>query len=69
MDFYKNKILNGVLEINFITWSYTQETGQYVSPKYLSKIEKMIFENLKKKVKEVEIYDLIHKTNINNSKY
>jgi len=61
VDFYKNKILNEVLEINFITWSYTQETGQYVSPKYLSKIEKMIFENLKKKVKEVEIYDLIHK--------
>ena len=45
---------------NFETWQCTQGTATYVSEKYLNKIDKMIFGNLEKQMKEAEIYHLMY---------
>lgn len=59
MNFEKNKLINQVLIKNFETWQCTQGTATYVSEKYLNKIDKMIFRNLEKQMKEAEIYHLM----------
>ena len=60
MNFNKNKLINEVLIKNFETWQCTQGTATYVSEKYLNKIDKMIFANLEKQMKEAEIYHLMY---------
>ena len=60
MNFEKNKLINQVLINNFETWQCTQGTATYVSEKYLNKIDKMIFANLEKQMKEAEIYHLMY---------
>ena len=60
MNFEKNKLINEVLINNFETWQCTQGTATYVSEKYLNKIDKMIFGNLEKQMKEAEIYHLMY---------
>ena len=60
MNFEKNKLINQVLINNFETWQCTQGTATYVSEKYLNKIDKMIFRNLEKQMKEAEIYHLMY---------
>lgn len=59
MNFEKNKLIKEVLINNFETWQCTQGTATYVSEKYLNKIDKMIFGNLEKQMKEAEIYHLM----------
>lgn len=60
MEFRKNELINETLDKHFETWSHTLDTGDFVPAKYLDKIDKMIFKNLKKKLKELEIYNLLY---------
>lgn len=60
MIFKKNELINETLDKHFETWSHTLDTADYVPSKYLKKIDRMIFINLKKKLKEVEIYNLLY---------
>ena len=60
MNFNKNKLMIEVLDSNFKTWSHTLDTREFVMPKYLIKINKMIFNNMKKQMKDAEIYNLLH---------
>lgn len=60
MKFNKNELLNITLDKHFETWMHTLGTADYVQKRYLKYIDKVIFENLKKKLKEVDIYNLLH---------
>ena len=60
MEFKKNELLNDILDKHFETWSHTLDTGDFVPTKYLKKVDKIIFKNLKKKIKECEIYNLLY---------
>ena len=60
MDFNKNKLINEVLDHNFETWSHTLDTHNFVSEKYLSKMDNFIFENMKRQFKQADIYHLLH---------
>ena len=60
MIFKKNEYINETLDNHFETWSHTLNTADFVPSKYLKKIDRMIFINLKKKLKEVEIYNLLY---------
>ena len=61
MNFKKNELINEVLLNNFATWQCTENTANFVPEKYLKKIDKMVFENVKKQMKEVDIYELMFK--------
>lgn len=60
MEFKKNELINETLDKHFDTWSHTLDTADFVKDKYLDKIDRMIFKNLKKKFKEVDIYNLLY---------
>lgn len=60
MEFKKNELINETLDKHFETWSHTLDTSDFVPAKYLDKIDKIIFNNLKKKLKELEIYNLLY---------
>ena len=60
MNFNKNELMIEVLDSNFETWSHTLDTREFVMPKYLIQINKMIFANMKKQMKDAEIYNLLH---------
>ena len=60
MEFKKNELINETLDKHFETWSHTLDTADFVPAKYLDKIDKIIFNNLKKKLKELEIYNLLY---------
>jgi len=60
MNFEKNKLITDVLLNNFKTWQCTENTADFVPEKYLKKIDKVIFENVKKQMKAAEIYNLMH---------
>ena len=61
MEFYKNDLIDMILERNFKTWEHTLDTGDFISPKYAQKIDDYIFNSLlKKQVKEVDVYYLLH---------
>lgn len=60
MIFKKNELINETLDKHFETWSHTLNTSDFVSQKYLNKIDKIIFNNLNKKLKEIEIYNLLY---------
>ena len=60
MEFYKNELINVTIDKFSETWSHTLDTGDFVPPKYLKKLDKYIYQNLKKKFKEIEIYHLLY---------
>lgn len=60
MIFKKNELINETLDKHFETWSHTLDTSDFVPEKYLKKIDKLIFNNLKQKLKECEIYNLLY---------
>ena len=60
MIFKKNELINETLDKHFETWSHTLDTGDFVPQKYLKKIDKLIFNNLKQKLKECEIFNLLY---------
>ena len=53
MEFIKNELINAVLDKYFETFSKTLDTADYVPEKYLNKIHKIIFKNMKRKFSEV----------------
>ena len=59
MEFYKNDLLDKVLDRNFETWEHTLDTGDFINVKYGNKIDKYIFLNLKKQLNEMDIYYLL----------
>ncbi len=60
MEFKQNELINDTLDVHFGTWSHTLNTADFVPAKYLDKIDKYIFKLLKKKLKETEIFYLLH---------
>ena len=60
MQFNKNYLINETLDKHFETWMHTLNTEDYVPKRYLKFIDKVIYENLKKKLKEVDIYNLLY---------
>ena len=60
MIFKKNEYINETLDKHFETWSHTLDSVDFVPQKYLKKIDKLIFNNLKQKLKECEIYNLLY---------
>ena len=58
MIFKKNEYINETLDKHFETWSHTLDTEDFVPKKYLKKIDKLIFNNLKQKLKEETEYFL-----------
>ena len=60
MIFNKNELLNVTLDKHFETWMHTLNTADYVPKKYLKFIDKVIYDNIKKKFKEVDIYNLLY---------
>ena len=60
MIFKKNELINETLDRHFETWSHTLDTEDFVPKKYLKKIDKLIFNNLKQKLKECEIFNLLY---------
>ncbi len=60
MIFNKNVLINETLDKHFETWMHTLNTTDFVQKRYLKYIDKVIFENLKKKLKEVDIYNLLY---------
>ena len=59
MIFIKNELINEVLDKHFETWQHTLDTADFVPQRYLKFIDKLIFENMKQKLKEAEIYNLL----------
>ncbi len=59
MIFNKNELINEVLDKHIETWQHTLDTADFVPQKYLKYIDRLIFENLKQKLKEAEIYNLL----------
>lgn len=60
MIFNKNDLINAVLDKHFDTWMHTLNTADFVPKKYLNYVDRIVFENLKKKLKEVDIYNLLY---------
>lgn len=60
MIFHKNDLINETLDKHFATWMHTSNTADFVPKKYLNYVDRIIFENLKKKLKEVDIYNLLY---------
>lgn len=60
MDFKKNELINKTLDEFSATWSHTLDTEDFIDKKFLKKIDKYIYANLKKKFKEIEIYNLLY---------
>ena len=54
MDFYKNDLINQVLNEFYNTFSQTLDTADYVPTKYNDKIRRYIFRNMKKSMKQIE---------------
>lgn len=54
MEFEKNKLINEVLIKNFETFSLTLDTIDFVPEKFLNKIYKYIFKNMKKQFKTID---------------
>ena len=59
MDFCKNKLINETIDEYVCTFSHTLDTGEFIDEKFLRKIDKYIFKNLKIKFKEIEIFNLL----------
>lgn len=60
MEFNKNKLINQTIDEYATTWSHTLDTEDYIDKKFLQKIDKYIYKNMKKKFYEIEIYHLLY---------
>ena len=60
MDYYKNKLLNELLEVYYDNFSKTLDTADYVPRQYTKKINKYIFKNMKRAFKRLDKEDKIH---------
>ena len=52
-----------VIDKYFNTWSMLIDTDKFVKEKYLDKLDVLIYKNLKKKIKEINIYELLYLEN------
>lgn len=59
MNFYKNELINKILDEFFVSWAHTVDVAEYVDEKFLKKIDNYLAKNMFKKFKEVEIYNLL----------
>ena len=57
ISFIKNDLINSVLSEYFNTFSRTLDTRDFVPNKYLKKVQKYIFKNMKKKFREIDKLD------------
>lgn len=60
MDFYKNKLINKIFANFKKTYSQTNEALNYVSPKTIKSFDKYVENDFNQKLKEVDIYFLLH---------
>lgn len=60
MIFNKNDLINQTLDKHFDSWKHTLNTADFVEKRYLNYIDRVIFDNLKKKLKEVDIYNMLY---------
>ena len=60
MDFNKNKLMEKVIDKYMKTWSMLIDTEEFVKEKYINKIDVLIYGNLRKKLKEINIYELLY---------
>lgn len=60
MEFKKNELINRTIDEYVTTWSHTLDSSDFIDTKFLKKIDKYIYNNLKKKFKEIEIYNLLY---------
>ena len=63
MEFDKNKLMEQVINKYLNTWYCLVDSGDFVKEKYLDKIDTLIYKNLKKKLKEINVYYLLHLEN------
>ena len=60
INFYKNELINSVLDNYYETFSHTLDTAEFVPEKYNQKINKYIFKNMKKAFKKIDREDRIY---------
>lgn len=56
MEFNKNKLMEETIDKYMNTWAMLIDTEDFVKEKYLDRIDKVIYKNLQKKLKEIQIY-------------
>lgn len=59
MEYLKNKLLANTIDSYLSVWQHLLDSELYVNKKYLDKLDKVIFKNMKKKIKEIEVYYLL----------
>lgn len=59
MYFFKNKLINKVIDESLKSWAHTLNASEFVQPKYLKTIDNKIFDNMKQQFKDLEIYYLL----------
>ena len=59
MEYIKNELLGDTIDSFLEVWQHLLNSEQYVNKKYLDKLDKVIFNNMKKKIKEIEVYYLL----------
>lgn len=60
MEFKKNELINATLDRFFETWQHTQDTADFVDEKFLKKVDKYIFKNMRKRLKQIDVYYLLY---------
>ena len=60
MDFNKNKLMEAVITKYMDTWAKLIDTDKFVKDNYLKRIDVLIYTNLRKKLKEINIYELLY---------
>lgn len=60
MDFYKNKLIDKVFKNYKKTYKQTNETLDFVSEKSIKNFDKYVDYNFNQKLKEIEIFYLLH---------
>ena len=64
MNFHKNELINAVMDNYFETFNHTLDTAEFVPDKFLNKIDKYIFKNMKKALKGVDKEDRIYQRQV-----
>lgn len=59
MEYIKNELMGDTIDSFLEVWQHLLNSEQYVNKKYLDKLDKVIFNNMKKKIKEIEVYYLL----------
>ena len=60
MEFNKNELINQTIDAYATTWSHTLDTEDFIDKKFLQKIDKYIYKNLKRKFTEIEVFHLLY---------